>query len=205
MGRTRVPASARVQRLESEIARLRKAVDSMERSLARHEGRIRELTKSAEAVRKRHAVVAEALQLSEPPRKGDRGVVRDLQENVLRLEEYLLKTADRIESILTALKQHREFLTSVNKRLLNSGTKDRIRLELDVMKNTLSILALNGVDLDAALVKEIEKLRASVGKSEDLTELEKAKADLDRKFDGELKKFDLDAIWSKKKDIAGYV
>jgi len=180
-------------------------VDSMERSLARHEGRIRELTKSAEAVRKRHAVVAEALQLSEPPRKGDRGVVRDLQENVLRLEEYLLKTADRIESILTALKQHREFLTSVNKRLLNSGTKDRIRLELDVMKNTLSILALNGVDLDAALVKEIEKLRASVGKSEDLTELEKAKADLDRKFDGELKKFDLDAIWSKKKDIAGYV
>lgn len=200
-----MPASARVQRLESEIARLRKAVDSMERSLARHEGRIRELTKSAEAVRKRHAVVAEALQLSEPPRKGDRGVVRDLQENVLRLEEYLLKTADRIESILTALKQHREFLTSVNKRLLNSGTKDRIRLELDVMKNTLSILALNGVDLDAALVKEIEKLRASVGKSEDLTELEKAKADLDRKFDGELKKFDLDAIWSKKKDIAGYV
>jgi len=200
-----VPASARIQGLESEIARLRKAVDSMERSLARHEGRIRELTKSAEAVRKRHAVVAEALQLSEPPRKGDRGVVRDLQENVLRLEEYLLKTADRIESILTALKQHREFLTSVNKRLLNSGTKDRIRLELDVMKNTLSILALNGVDLDAALVKEIEKLRASVGKSEDLTELEKAKADLDRKFDGELKKFDLDAIWSKKKDIAGYV
>lgn len=200
-----MPASARVQRLESEIARLRKAVDSMERSLARHEGRIRELTKSSEAVRKRHAVVAEALQLSEPPRKGDRGVVRDLQENVLRLEEYLLKTADRIESILTALKQHREFLTSVNKRLLNSGTKDRIRLELDVMKNTLSILALNGVDLDAALVKEIEKLRASVGKSEDLTELEKAKADLDRKFDGELKKFDLDAIWSKKKDIAGYV
>jgi len=205
MGRARVPASARIQGLESEIARLRKAVDSMERSLARHEGRIRELTKSAEAVRKRHAVVAEALQLSEPPRKGDRGVVRDLQENVLRLEEYLLKTADRIESILTALKQHREFLTSVNKRLLNSGTKDRIRLELDVMKNTLSILALNGVDLDAALVKEIEKLRASVGKSEDLTELEKAKADLDRKFDGELKKFDLDAIWSKKKDIAGYV
>ena len=200
-----MPASARIQGLESEIARLRKAVDSMERSLARHEGRIRELTKSAEAVRKRHAVVAEALQLSEPPRKGDRGVVRDLQENVLRLEEYLLKTADRIESILTALKQHREFLTSVNKRLLNSGTKDRIRLELDVMKNTLSILALNGVDLDAALVKEIEKLRASVGKSEDLTELEKAKADLDRKFDGELKKFDLDAIWSKKKDIAGYV
>src|SRR3989304_971862 len=96
MGRTGVPASARVQRLESEIARLRKAVDSMERSLARHEGRIRELTKSAEAVRKRHAVVAEALQLSEPPRKGDRGVVRDLQENVLRLEEDLPERADRV-------------------------------------------------------------------------------------------------------------
>lgn len=205
MGRTREPATDRLRDLESEIRRLRKTVVSLERVLARHEDRIRDLAKSSEAVRKRHAVVAEALQLSDPPRKGDRGVVRDLQENVLRLEEYLLKTADRIESILTALKQHREFLVSVNKRVLNSGTKDRIRLELDVMKNTLSILALNGVDLDTALVKEIEKLRASVGKSEDLTGLEKAKADLDRKFDGELKKFDLDAIWSRKKDIAGYV
>src|SRR4030065_2016265 len=106
----------------------------MERCAARHEVRIRELTKSSEAVRKRHAVVAEALQLSEPPRKGDRGVVRDLQENVLRLEEYLLKTADRIESILTALKQHREFLTSVNKRLLNSGTKARRRLHIAALQ-----------------------------------------------------------------------
>ena len=31
-----------------------------------------------------------------------------------------------------------------------------------------------------------------------------AKADLDKKFDGELKRFDLDAIWSKRKEIPGY-
>ena len=110
----------------------------------------------------------------------------------------------RIENILTALKQHRELLVSVNKRVVDAGTKDRIRLELDVMKNTLSILALNGVEFDAGLVKEIDGLRAKLRQSEDLVQLEQAKADLDKKFDGELKKYDLEAIWAKKKEIPGY-
>jgi len=130
--------------------------------------------------------------------------VRDLQESIARLKDYLLKTADRIENILSALKQHREFLVTVNRRVLDFGTKDRIRLELDIMKNTLSILSLHGVEFDVGLVKEIDKLRASLRESEDVAELERAKADLDRRFDGELKKFDLDAIWSKKREIPGY-
>jgi len=68
----------------------------------------------------------------------------------------------------------------------------------------VSILALNGIEMDEDVVKEIEKLRASVHAAEDFAELEKAKAVLDTKFDAELKKFDLDAIWSKRKEIPGY-
>jgi hypothetical protein len=131
-------------------------------------------------------------------------VIRELQDSVVRLEGYLLKTADRIESILSALKQHWELLISVNKRLLDIGTRDRIRLELDVMKNTLSILSLNGVEYDASLIRDIDALHGNLCQFEDVMGFEGAKAELYRKFDGELKKFDLDAIWSKRKEIPGY-
>ncbi len=190
--------------MDSEVAALRRQIQTMDRKLREQEVRLRVLSKAATAAARRQDVVFEALRLGEGARKGERGVIRELQDSVVRLEDYLLKTGDRIENILTALKQHRELLVSVNKRVLDAGTKDRIRLELDVMKNTLSILALNGVEFDAALVKEIDGLRAKLRETEDLAQLERAKADLDKKFDGELKKYDLDAIWQKKKEIPGY-
>ncbi len=190
--------------MDSEVAALRRQIQTMDRMLREQEVRLRALSKAATAAARRQDVVFEALRLGEGARKGERGVIRELQDSVVRLEDYLLKTGDRIENILTALKQHRELLVSVNKRVLDAGTKDRIRLELDVMKNTLSILALNGVEFDAALVKEIDGLRAKLRETEDLAQLERAKADLDKKFDGELKKYDLDAIWQKKKEIPGY-
>ncbi len=187
-----------------EIAALCRQMRSVERRLEEQEKRLKALTKLADTVDRRRKVLFDALQLGDGAKRGDRGVIRDLQDSVVRLEDYLLKTADRIENILTALKQHRELLVSVNKRVLDSGTKDRIRLELDVMKNTLSILSLSGVEYDASLLRDIDALRGKLHHSEDLAELERAKADLDRKFDGELKKFDLEAIWARKKEIPGY-
>lgn len=204
MARSEVRVRGSARSLEEEVAALRRQLRAMDRMLRDQETRLRVLSKAAVAHGRRQDVVFEALRLGETARKGDRGVIRELQDSVVRLEDYLLKTADRIENILTALKQHRELLAAVNKRVLDAGTKDRIRLELDVMKNTLSILSLNGVEFDAGLLKEINDLRARLRQSEDLPVLERAKADLDKKFDGELKKFDLEAIWSKKKEIPGY-
>ena len=187
-----------------DLARLRRNLASLSRRVTRAEARLQRLARLAEAQRHRQETVARALRLGVRGKKGDRGVIQEMRESIVRLEEYLLKTAERIETILSALKQHREFLVSVNQRVLDLGTKDRIRLELDVMKNTLSILSLNGIEFDGSLVKEIDKLKASVRGSTDLEQLERSKADLDKKYAGELKKFDLDAIWTKKKEIPGY-
>lgn len=187
-----------------EIATLRRRLATVDRRLARQEEELGRVAKASAAWGRRQSILLDALQVGEAPRKGDRGVVGELQDSVARLEDYLLKTADRIENILSALKQHRELLAGVNKRLLDVETKDRIRLELDVMKNTLSILSLNGVEYDPSLVKDISALQAKARQTEDVAQLERAKTELDRKFDGELKKFDLDAIWSKRKEIPGY-
>ncbi len=204
MARTGSRVSKSAGSAEKEIAALRRELRAMDRELRDQEERLKALTKRSELSQRRQAVLFDALQLGETPKRGDRGVIRELQDSVVRLEDYLLKTADRIENILNALKQHRELLVTVNKRVLDVGTKDRIRLELDVMKNTLSILSLNGVEYDASLLKEIDTLREKLAKSEDLAQLERAKADLDKKFDGELKKYDLEAIWARKKEIPGY-
>ncbi len=193
-----------VRSLAKEVAALRRQLRVMDRRLLEQERRLKELSRASESGARRQDVIVEALRLGERPKKGNRGVVRDLQDSVERLEDYLLKTADRIETIFSAIKQHRELLMTVNKRVLDVGTKDRIRLELDVMKNTLSILSLNGVEYDAALLKDIDALRARLRQSDDPAQLERAKADLDKKFDGELKKFDLEAIWARKKEIPGY-
>ncbi len=188
----------------ADVAALRRDFASVARRLARAEAQLEDLARVASSQRRRQDTIARALSLGERSKKGDRGVIQEMQKSIVRLEEYLLKTAERIETILSALKQHREFLVSVNRRILDLGTKDRIRLELDVMKNTLSILSLNGIEFDGSLVKEIDKLKASVRGTTDLEQLERSKAELDKKFDGVLKKFDLDAIWTKKKEIPGY-
>src|SRR3990170_1287668 len=185
MGRTRSPASRRPG--NGEISRLRRELAALRRALSRQDTRLRAVSQAVESQRRWEAVLAGALQIGEGARRGDRGVIADLQDSIVRLEEFLLKTSDRIENILHALKQHREFLVGMNKRILNVGTKDRI-----------------GLELDSALVKEIERLKASLHDADNVKEIEKAKAELDRRFDGELKKFDLDAIWAKKKEIAGY-
>ncbi len=193
-----------VRSLQKEITALRRQLRVVDRRLLEQERRLKDLAKSSTSNARRQDIIVDALRLGDRPKKGSRGVVRDLQDSVERLEDYLLKTADRIETIFSALKQHRELLVTVNKRVLDVGTKDRIRLELDVMKNTLSILSLNGVEYDGALLKDIDALRARLRQSQDTVQLERAKADLDKKFDGELKKFDLEAIWARKKEIPGY-
>lgn len=203
MARTGGKASKATTSAEREIAALRRELRKMGQQLQVQEERLRALAKRSEVSSRRERVLVDALQLGDTPKRGDRGVIRELQDSVVRLEDYLLKTADRIENILNALKQHRELLVTVNKRVLDVGTKDRIRLELDVMKNTLSILTLNGVEYDAVLLRDIDSLREKLAKSGDLAQLERAKADLDKKFDGELKKFDLEALWAKK-EVPGY-
>lgn len=146
----------------------------------------------------------EALSLSPRSKVGDRGILGDLSQSILRLEEHLLKTSERIESILEALKSHREFLVKMNKRFFDLGTRERIRLELDVMRNTLSILALNGVDFDQSLLKDIDRLKSSLEAEADVGHIQRSKENLDKKFEEELKRFDLDAIFQKKKEIPGY-
>ncbi len=205
MARKRGSTDARIALLEREVERLARAVREADARAAVERERGRRLAKGMAARERRERVLLDALGLTPRSRAGDRGRLGDLQGSVVRLQEYLLKTGERIDHILTALKEHREFLVQLDKRVLQGGTRDRIRLELDIMKNTLSILALAGVEVDDALPREIDRVRAAAGKAgESVDDLRRTKEALDRRYEEELKRFDLDAIWAKRREIPGY-
>jgi len=194
----------RLESAERSLNELKREVGRLGRKLVVQDQKLSSVTKELRKRGRREAVVMEALSLSPRSKVGDRGILGDLSQSILRLEEHLLKTSERIESILEALKSHREFLVKMNKRFFDLGTRERIRLELDVMRNTLSILALNGVDFDQSLLKDIDKLKSSLEAEVDVGHIQSSKENLDRKFEEELKRFDLDAIFQKKKEIPGY-
>src|SRR2546422_9819 len=157
---------ARLASLEGEVERLTKGVRSLEARLAVERDRAKRLEKQILSQGRREKVVLAALRLSPKAKAGTKGRLGDLEETIVGLQQYLLRTSDRIDKILTALKEHREFLGEIDRRVVQTGTRERIRLELDVMKNTLSILALAGVEGDDALPRDIEKLRANAGKDD---------------------------------------
>ena len=154
----------------------------------------------------RQAVLFAALGLGERARRGDRGTVGELNDAVLKIQDHLLRSSERIDHILGTLKNHRELLVKMNQRLYQVGTRERIRMELDIMKNTLSVLALNGVEVDDGLIPEIQKLRESSQKDDaDIVALRKTKEKLDKRFDSEVRKFDFTAMYRPRdKDVPGY-
>jgi hypothetical protein len=122
------------------------------------------------------------------------------------MEEYLLSTSGRIDNILNALKTHRQFLLRINRKVFRADAKRKIKMELDIMMNTLSILAMNGVDVDNAISRDIKKLSESVDNEKiELSELKKRKERIDDRFKVELKRFDLESLYSKRKILPGYV
>jgi len=169
-------------------------------------GAVARLEREIAALKEQQTVLFAALGLADNARRGDRGTVGELNDAVLKIQDYLLRSSERIDNILGTLKNHRELLVKMNQRIYQAGTRERIRMELDIMKNTLSVLALNGVELDEGLLGEIQKLRDSSEKEDtDIAGLRKSKEKLDKRFDTEVRKFDTTSIYrARGKDVPGY-
>jgi len=176
------------------------------KALKRQEKKLLELSDKLDEMSKKEAIILKTLGLPKNPKRGDKGITEEFQQSIINLEEYLLNTTNRIDNILKALKTHREFLMRINRRVYKADTKGKLKIELDIMKNTLSILAMNGIDFDSSMFKEIEKLRGSIDDDRiKVSELKKRKEKLEQKFSVELKRFDLESIYNKRKILPGYV
>lgn len=164
------------------------------------------LERELQVLRERQDLVLAVLGLGSRTRKGDRGTVGELNDAVLKIQDYLLRTSERLDNILGTLKNHRDLLEKVSRRVYQAGTRERIGMEVDIMKTTASILALNGVELDNSVLAEIDKVKQTAEKEEaDIVVLRRLKERLDKLFEDEVRKFDLTAIYkTRNKLIPGY-
>jgi chromosome segregation ATPase len=198
--------SSRVNRLERSVKKLETSLIKVSEKVARERREARKLAKKMDTRIKREEMVMDALGMSSRTKKGDKASLGKLNDSIVKLEEYLLRTSERIDNILNSLKNHREFLVRMNRKVYKVDTRERIGMELDIMKNTLAILAMGGVSFNESLLREIEKLRAaSDDPSVSPADLRKSKEKLDKKFGNELERYDLDTIWKRRKDIPGYI
>ncbi len=198
--------SGDASKLQGRLDKVERRLKSIQRQLAEEKKRTRALERKLETRIKREGIVMDALRITSRTKKGEGGLMGELNGAVMRLEEYLLRTSERIDNILSALKSHRDFLVKMNRRLNKTGTRERMVLELDIMRNTLWILGLNGVKIDAALVREIETLRKDAEEdTAKVIELKERKESIDKRFDDELRRVDIGKISRKTADIPGYM
>lgn len=130
--------------------------------------------------------------------------VAQAARSILALEDTFLETQKKIGSMLKALKTHRESIVRLNKRVYREDSRNTIRMELHIMKNTLAIMAMNGMAYDSSIFEEIEELEEMLDTKKDLAAIKKEKKRLDRKYREEMKRYDIKRIHEKKAHIPGY-
>jgi len=154
---------------------------------------------------KREEVIMKALRITSRSKPGEVGVIEDLNSSILKAEKYMLHMGKRIDNVLAAIKNHREYLIKLNKKVHKDDTKKRIEMEVDIINNTLSVMALSGFDINKSLFSDVKRIRKMISdKDVELTKLRKRKERLERKFEDEMERFDFESIYKKGDDIPGY-
>ena len=163
------------------------------------------LEKKLDECVKRQEVIIQVLGLDKELKEGEKGVVGDINKSILKVEEYLLHTGKRIDNILAALKNHREFLIKINKKIYKADARKRIQMELSIINNTLSIMAISGFDIDKSIYNDVKRIKKMMLKEDvEMINIKKRMERLERKFEDEMERFDYESIFKKKGDIPGY-
>ncbi len=188
-----------------DSAALRKELASLKQSSSAQAKRIASLEKRLETRIKREEILMAALGLRPQSKKGERGAVGSLTESVLKVDEAVLSMGKRMENMLSALKNHREYLIRLNKKVYRVDPVKRIEMQIEIMKATLSIMALSGFDINKSLFSEMKKVNRMLAKDDaDIAKVHKRMATVKRKYDEEMERFDYESIFKKSDNIPGY-
>ena len=194
-----------LNRIERDNEKLREENKTLKQKTKEQAKELKSLQGKMETRSKREEVIMKALDLSSRARKGDAGVVGQLNSSILKAEKYMLHMGKRIDNVLAAIKNHREYLIKLNKKVYKLDARKQIEMEVEIMNNTLSIMALSGFDINKTLFSDIKKMRKMMEKKDvELSKLKKRLERIERKFEDELEKFDYESAFKKSDDIPGY-
>ncbi len=194
-----------LDKLEKENVKLKEELRALKVASREQKKFIANLEKRMETRIKREEVLMKAMGVSSRTKKGERGVIEELNKSILKTEEYLLHMGKRIDNILAAMKNHREYLIKLNRKVYKIDAKKFMEIELEIINNTLSIMAMSGFDINKSIFSDTKKLKTMLGKKDvELSKVKKRMERLESKFDDEMERFDYESIFKKKDDIPGY-
>ncbi len=195
----------RVFALEKDFRRLEGKLERLLVKLDKDHREQQDLSKEMARRKRSEVVLWEALGLGPRAKVGDRGILAEMDDSVLRLEDYLLQMGERVQRILTMLQGHKEFLDKVSQSVIGHGLRERTKLELDIAMNTISILTVAGLRIDPTIPNEMERLRRALAeKDQSLEEIRRRKTELDRRLEGEIKQHDVERLFDPDPEVAGY-
>ncbi len=194
-----------MEKFERENAKLKEEIKALKDTGREQKKQLKSLTAKMETRVKREEVVMAALDINTRTKKGHRNSIIDLNRSLIKTDEHLLKMSKRMENVLSAIKNHREYLIRLNKRVYKEDPVKLIDMELDVMCNTLNVMALSGFGIDKGLFNDVKRIRKLMEKKDmELSKLKKRMSTFTRKFDDEMERFDFESIYKKAEHIPGY-
>jgi hypothetical protein len=194
-----------LEKLKKQNAQFRKGMEDITRTSRVQLKKIASLEGKMETRTKREDILMTALGLRPQAKKGENGAIGDITQSILKVDEHILSMGKRMENMLSALKNHREYLIRLNKKVYKVDPVKRIEMEIEIMSNTLSIMALSGFDINKGLFGEMKRVNKMLEKEDaDLSKIQKRMATVKRKFDEDMERFDFESIFRKSDHIPGY-
>ncbi len=197
--------SRQLSRMEKKMEQQGDLIKELKDTNRESKKKISGLEKKLETRIKREELIMDTLGLNSRSKKGGKSEIRELNLSLIKSQEYLLNTGNRIDNILSAIKNHREYLVKLNRRVYKTNAREIIELQVDIISNSLTVMMLTGFDFDKSLLRDVDKLKTMMEDKEfELGKVKKKMTSLDKKFEEELERFDFKSIYEKKRDIPGY-
>jgi len=197
--------SRQLTALDKSLEKLGQNVKDMKDENRANNKRLKSLETKLETRIKREDLIMDTLGLNSRSKKGGKSEIGELNSSLIKSQEYLLNTGNRIDNILSAIKNHREFLVKLNRRVYKTNAREIIELQVDIISNSLTVMMLTGFDFDKSLLRDVDKLKKMMEIKEfELGKVKKKMTSLDKKFEEELERFDFKSIYEKKENIPGY-
>ena len=194
-----------LEKLQRENNKLKDEIKSLKDTGREQKKQLKSLEGKMETRTKREEVIMDSIGINSRTKKGQKSAITELKSSLIKTDEHLLKFNKRMENVLSAIKNHREYLIRLNKRVYKEDPVKLIDMELDVMCNTLNVMALSGFSIDKGLFNDVKKIRKLMEKKDfELSKVKKRMSTFTRKFDDEMERFDMESIYKKAEHIPGY-
>lgn len=176
----------------------------LKRRLKEQERQIKSLNSRMDTRTKRERMFMKSLGINNRTKAEDVFPVAHSVKSLLALEETFIDMQKKLGIVLRAIKTHRESILRLKRRLYTDEARKSIEMELNIMRNTLAIMAMNGVAYSTRIIDQIKEVEEMLEDKKDLKDIKKKMAVLRKKYSEEMERYDIEKIHERKAHLPGY-